>query len=87
MFILRLPWNLVRIQDIFNGFALIDVHQNATLSDSFEGSGLCDIGNTIMFVSFSTRGDLTPWIVQMYYFSLNEHLRATPTSDHLSTHG
>ena len=34
-----------RIQNNFNGFSLIDVHQNATLSDSFEGKRSRVIGN------------------------------------------
>ena len=36
-FLAELPWNLVTIQNNSNGFPLIDVHQNATLPDSFEG--------------------------------------------------
>ena len=35
----------MKIQNNFNGFSLIDVHQNATLSDSFEGRKSHVIGN------------------------------------------
>ena len=40
-----LPCNDVRIQNNFNGFSLIDVHQNATLSDPFESKRSRVIGN------------------------------------------
>ena len=36
-FLVLLPWNVLRIQNNFNRFSMIDVHQNATLSESFEG--------------------------------------------------
>ena len=35
----------MRIQNNLNHFSLSDVHQNATLSDSFEGDRSCVIGN------------------------------------------
>ena len=38
-FLVLLPSNGLRIQNNFNGFAMIDVHQNTTLSESFEGDG------------------------------------------------
>ena len=44
-FFAELPWNLVRIQNNYKGFSLIDVHQNATLPDSFEGSSSHVSGN------------------------------------------
>ena len=37
--------NGLRIQNNFNGFSMIDVHQNTTLSESFEGDRLHVIGN------------------------------------------
>ena len=44
-FLALLPLTLVIIQTNFNSFPLIDVHQNATLSHSFQGGRLGVIGN------------------------------------------
>ena len=44
-FLVLLPLNVLRIQNNFNGFSMIDVHQNATLSESFKGDRLRVIGN------------------------------------------
>ena len=44
-FLVLLSWNDLRIHNNFNGFSMIDVHQNATLSESFEGDRSRVIGN------------------------------------------
>ena len=44
-FVVLVPWIVVRIENNFNGFSLIDVNQNATLSNSFEGDRSRVIGN------------------------------------------
>ena len=45
----------------FNGFSMIDVHQNAALSESFEGDRSRVIGNHGNFHSLACRGYGVAW--------------------------
>ena len=50
----------MKIQNNFNGFSLIDVHQKANLSDSFEGRRSRVIGNCCKPFNFRISNTFLP---------------------------